>query len=119
MLSMIKINNLLINQINVKILFFFSIGWFDYFKGPVVKQTTIAEKPPEQPSLEPVESIPEKPSESPTTNEQSLTPTEFTNESDKKDDEPVPPKDLHIELKPITACKTFLYSLKNSIFYFI
>ncbi len=70
-----------------------------------MKQTTITEKIVDRSSTESGENRSEKSSESPVTNEQQIAPTDSIDNTENKDDEQEPQKNLHIELKPPSACK--------------
>ena len=103
---------MLINQIDVNLCGFFSSVDEVLFSppGPVMKQVVIAEKVPDESPVEEAEvNPPEKPAESPVTNEQEIVPTD-ENEKKKEEGEEQeqteePAKKLHIELKDPSACK--------------
>lgn len=116
-----KINQKSIYRINVKL--FFLVQYFykiKIFQGPVVKQAIVIEKTPDESTPEPEPESAPAPVENPpapvVTNDQTIPPTDVTDQNEKKEDEQEPsdepPKNPHIEIKPISACK-ILHSLVN------
>ena len=85
-----------------------------------MKQAIIIEKTPDEstPELEPEPApIPvENPPATVVTNDQTIPATDVTDQNEKKEDEQEssdePPKNPHIEIKPISACK-ILHSFVN------
>ena len=81
------------------------------FLGPVIKQAIVIEKTSDEPTPEPEATSTENPPEpTPATSEQTIASTDATDQNEKKDDESPeqtdePPKSIHLELKPTSACK--------------
>ena len=89
----------------------------------MIKQAIVIEKTPDEPTPEPETTSTENPPEPVVPTEQPITPTDATDQNEKKDDEPTeqpaePPKNIHIELKPTSACKT-IDSFENLRYVFV
>ena len=93
--------------------FIFLFNKISFSLGPVVKQTVINENSSDESSSISEQNQPEKPTESPVTNDQTIAPTVSTDENEKKDEEQEEPSDIEeknttIQLKNPSACKIII-----------
>ena len=89
----------------------------------MIKQAIVIEKTPDEPTPEPETTSTENPPERVVPTEQPIAPTDATDQNEKKDDKTIeqpaePPKNIRIELKPTSACKT-IDSFENLRYVFV